>query len=65
MTAHSQVEADAEPAKDPVCGMTVDPATAAHSAEFEGETFHFCCAGCRDKFLAAPAAWRDRRPGEA
>jgi len=37
--------------KDPICGMTVDPATA-RQAEFEGQTYYFCCEGCRKKFLA-------------
>jgi Cu+-exporting ATPase len=40
--------------KDPVCGMSVDPASAEHSAEFAGQTYFFCCAGCRAKFLDAP-----------
>ncbi len=65
MTAHSQAETATVSVKDPVCGMAVNPATAKHSAEFEGETFHFCCAGCREKFLAAPAAWRDGNPPPA
>ncbi len=40
--------------KDPICGMTVDEATALH-AERDGKTFYFCCDGCRQKFLSAPA----------
>ena len=39
---------------DPVCGMTVDPATSKHRFEYHGETFHFCSAGCRTKFAADP-----------
>ena len=39
---------------DPVCGMSVDPARAAHSCEHQGQTYHFCGAGCRAKFEAAP-----------
>ena len=39
---------------DPVCGMMVDPATSRHRFEHAGNTFHFCCAGCRDKFAADP-----------
>ena len=42
-------------ARDPVCGMTVEPATAAGHAEYEGETYHFCSLSCRDRFRAAPA----------
>jgi len=37
--------------KDPICGMTVDAATAIH-AEREGETFYFCGDQCRQKFLS-------------
>ncbi|MGY4499757.1 Cu+-exporting ATPase [Bradyrhizobium sp. GM24.11] len=40
---------------DPVCGMTVDPATSKHRFDHHGETFHFCSAGCRTKFAADPA----------
>lgn len=43
--------------KDPVCGMTVDPATAKHHFTHHGETFHFCSAGCKTKFTADPAKY--------
>ena len=43
--------------KDPVCGMTVDPATSKHHLTHHGETFHFCSAGCRTKFAADPAKY--------
>jgi xanthine dehydrogenase accessory factor len=39
---------------DPICGMTVSPATATHRAEYGGRTYYFCCGGCRERFLAAP-----------
>ncbi len=57
----SLIEAEKALAKDPVCGMSVDPATAKASAEYEGRTYYFCCAGCRTKFLAEPHAFRRRR----
>ncbi len=45
---------------DPICGMTVDPATAAGSFNHEGKTYYFCSAGCMQKFIAqtqgAPAS---------
>ncbi|MGE0851584.1 MAG: heavy metal translocating P-type ATPase [Hyphomicrobiaceae bacterium] len=41
-------------AKDPVCGMTVDPHKAKHTATHAGRPYYFCSAGCRTKFLAAP-----------
>lgn len=44
-------------ARDPVCGMAVDPATAAHHADHAGNRYHFCSAGCRTKFLADPEAY--------
>ncbi|WP_075221425.1 heavy metal translocating P-type ATPase [Acuticoccus yangtzensis] len=40
--------------RDPVCGMTVDPAAGKPTFEREGHTYHFCCEGCRKKFAAAP-----------
>jgi len=40
--------------KDPICGMTVDIATAIH-AERDGKTFYFCSEHCREKFLSTPA----------
>ena len=40
--------------KDPICGMTVDEATALN-AERDGKTFYFCSDHCRQKFLSAPA----------
>ena len=39
---------------DPVCGMVVDPARAAHHASHAGHDYHFCSAGCRAKFSADP-----------
>ncbi|WP_394085053.1 heavy metal translocating P-type ATPase [Roseixanthobacter finlandensis] len=41
-------------AKDPVCGMDVDPHTAKHRADHNGQPFYFCCAGCKTKFEADP-----------
>jgi Cu+-exporting ATPase len=48
--------------KDPVCGMTVDPATTAHHAEHAGHAYHFCSAGCRAKFIAAPEEYLGKKP---
>ena len=47
----------AEGARDPVCGMTVDPHTAAHRHVHHGRTYYFCSAGCRAKFAADPAKY--------
>ncbi len=40
--------------RDPVCGMEIDPATAAASEEYGGRTYYFCSPGCRDTFMAQP-----------
>jgi xanthine dehydrogenase accessory factor len=48
------VEASAE-AIDPVCGMTVEIATARWSSEYEGSMYYFCAAGCQKAFEGAPA----------
>src|ERR1700688_2221965 len=49
--------------KDPVCGMTVEPAKAAAKQELRGTTYYFCSRGCAarfakepEKFLAAPGS---------
>jgi Cu+-exporting ATPase len=44
-------------AHDPVCGMTVDPATAKHRAEHAGDSYFFCSTRCREKFTAEPARY--------
>ncbi len=43
--------------RDPVCGMTVDPAAGKPEAVHDGHVYHFCHEGCRKKFEAEPAAW--------
>jgi YHS domain-containing protein len=43
-------------AVDPVCGMTVQPATA-KSAVHDGRVYYFCSQDCRQKFEAAPASY--------
>src|SRR4029079_12112534 len=47
-------------AKDPVCGMDVDPHTAKHRAEHGGRTYYFCSSGCRSKFTADPQKYLAR-----
>ena len=49
---------------DPVCGMTVDPATAKHRFEHAGTTHYFCSAGCREKFAADPARYLKAKADE-
>ena len=39
---------------DPVCGMEIDPASAAGSSEYEGQTHYFCNLNCKQSFDAEP-----------
>ena len=43
--------------KDPVCGMDVDPETAAGHADHKGQTYHFCSKHCVAKFAAGPETY--------
>ena len=51
-------------AVDPVCQMTVDPASAPGS-EHDGRAFYFCCDGCRSRFTADPAKFLGPAPKKA
>lgn len=49
--------------KDPVCGMDVEPKTAAGKSEYQGKTYYFCSPGCKhsfdkdpEKYLGKPAS---------
>lgn len=44
---------------DPVCGMTVPADGSKPHAEHGGVTYHFCCSGCRDRFLADPEQYAE------
>lgn len=41
-------------AKDPVCGMEIDPPTAAGKSEYNGQTYYFCSGGCKKSFDKDP-----------
>jgi len=45
---------------DPVCGMSVDPSTSRHRFEHTGDSYYFCCAGCRTKFAAEPRRYLNK-----
>jgi Cu+-exporting ATPase len=46
--------------KDPVCGMEVEPHSAAGSYEHAGQTYYFCNAHCLEKFRAEPTKYAGR-----
>jgi len=39
---------------DPICGMTVDPATATGSYDHRGQRYYFCGLSCLERFKADP-----------
>ena len=43
--------------KDPVCGMQVDPRTAAAQSTYNGKTYYFCSEACRQQFDKNPAQY--------
>lgn len=43
--------------KDPVCGMEIDPKTAAGKSEFQGQTYYFCAPGCKKAFDQEPGKY--------
>jgi P-type Cu+ transporter len=49
--------------RDPVCGMTVDPAKAAAKVEQEGKTYYFCAPGCAARFKKEPERFLTGRGG--
>ena len=40
--------------KDTVCGMDVDPKTAAGKSDYKGQTYYFCSNGCKKAFDKEP-----------
>jgi P-type Cu+ transporter len=61
---HHHREAAAGGALDPVCGMTVDPHTGKHRADYRGHSYYFCSSGCRTKFVADPQKYLGEREPE-
>ncbi len=55
--AHSHAEGGQTETRDPVCGMAVDPRTAAAQVVHEGRTYSFCSLACRDRFVKQPSRY--------
>jgi Cu+-exporting ATPase len=51
-------------ARDPVCGMSVDPAKAPARATHAGQDYFFCCARCSEKFRADPEKYLNAKSPE-
>jgi YHS domain-containing protein len=46
-------------ARDPVCGMEVNPQTAAFRVDHDGQTYFFCSRGCMLDFQEEPGRYLD------
>ena len=55
MASHNLHHGKPSTTKDPVCGMTVEPDSAAAFCEHEGRTYFFCSPHCLEKFRARPS----------
>ncbi len=60
----SGTAATATTVTDPVCGMTVDPATSPHHTKYNQFDYHFCSARCRERFVADPQKYLSPAPAE-
>jgi Cu+-exporting ATPase len=49
--------ADNTKVTDPVCGMSIDPSTAAATRDYNGQTYYFCSNGCAQNFEKDPASY--------
>jgi uncharacterized protein len=50
-------EEKANPVRDPVCGMPIDPATATEKVEDMGAAYYFCSAQCKESFEKDPGKY--------
>ena len=63
LAAAQPAELPTHEAIDPVCGMTVDVATAVYRSTFGDTTYYFCSAGCLSRFEDDPARFVAAVPG--
>lgn len=61
MSEHHHADQNEHEAKDPVCGMSVDPHTAEHRSQHAGKTWYFCSARCQSKFDEDPGKYLGER----
>ena len=63
LAAAEPADLETHEAIDPVCGMTVDVASAVYRSTFEDTTYYFCSAGCLSRFEDDPARFVAAVPG--
>ncbi|MCZ7382503.1 MAG: YHS domain-containing protein [Candidatus Methanoperedens sp.] len=47
---------------DPVCKMDVEEGGAQHRLEYQGKTYYFCSAACRNAFEKSPGKYLKEKP---
>lgn len=57
--AHGERHESEHTARDPVCGMSVDPHTAQHRSQHRGKTWYFCSSRCLSRFFENPEQYLD------
>lgn len=50
-------DTDTDTVRDPVCGMSITPATAVSSTQSGGQTYYFCSEDCYETFVNDPKAF--------
>jgi xanthine dehydrogenase accessory factor len=63
MSAFAESRESSTLPRDPVCGMTVDPASAKYQSIFKSETFYFCCIRCKESFDRSPESYLTQTAG--
>ena len=67
MQAQAQPQTGTQPLEvvDPVCGMTISPADAVGTVDYQGRTYYFCAESCVEQFKGDPEAFLDPARREA
>src|SRR5260221_94564 len=53
---------DKSEGKDPVCGMLVNKGEAKYISDYRGQSYYFCCAGCKQAFDQQPETYLNSAP---
>ena len=64
-TTHEHKHGEPAEVLDPVCGMMIEPADAAATFDYKGQTYHFCMTDCAEKFKADPEKYLQPNAADA
>jgi Cu+-exporting ATPase len=65
IAVETQATEDGAKVRDPVCGMWIDPETAAGHSDHQGVRYYFCSPSCKQRFDREPQRFLAPRPAEA